>query len=173
MKNKLKTGILVAGITIVSMAAASAHVEFNPDTVPANKLQVLTINVPHDCTVTTKTLEVKLQIPSAVDTSTFKSVGVFQHGSVIKTWTESIVKIGTKSYLDIKGPATQAGPDMGPNAMDMKFKLKTPAKPGTQLKWPAVQSCTGGQTIQWIQPRPADGSDPAMSAHPLAVLNLK
>ena len=170
---KLKTASLVAGITVLGMAAANAHVEFNPDTVPANKLQVLVINVPHDCSASSKTTEVKLQIPANVDTSSFKPVGVYQRGKIVKTWTESIVKVGSKSYLDFKGPAMQVGPDMGPNAADLKFQLKTPAKAGSKLLWPAVQSCTNGQSIQWIQPRPADGSDPAMSAHPMAVLNLK
>ena len=173
MQIMLKSALLTVGVTIFGMAIANAHVEFNPDAVAANKTQVLTINVPHDCTKSSKTLEIKLQIPANVDTTTFKAIGVYQHGALLKKWTELITKSGAKSYLDIKGPAMQAGPDNGPNSANFKFQFKTPAAAGTQLKWPAVQSCTGGLLVRWIQPRPADGSDPAADATPVPVLNLK
>lgn len=160
-------------ITVLGMAVANAHVEFNPDSVSANKVQVLTINVPHDCTTASKTLEVKMQIPANVDVSTFKAIGVYQHGVLLKKWSESITKSDMKSYLNIKGPAIQTGPDSGPNAANFKFQFKTPAAIGSQLKWPTVQICTGGISVRWIQPRPADGSDPAEDATPVPVLNLK
>ncbi len=173
MKINSKSALLTVGVIIFGMSTANAHVEFNPDAVAANKTQVLTINVPHDCTKSSKTLEIKLQIPANVDIATFKSIGVYQHGALVKKWTESITKSGAKSYLDIKGPAMQAGPDNGPNAANIKFQFKTPAAAGTQLKWPALQICSTGISVRWIQPRPADGSDPAADATPVPVLNLK
>lgn len=160
-------------VSIVGSNIANAHVEFNPDFVLANKNQVLSLVVPHDCSSTSKTTEVKLQLPAGFNIKSFAAVGVYQHGKVVKNWSEKIVSSGGKSYLDIKGPGLMAGPDMGANSLTLKFKATTPSSKGAQLTFPAVQYCTGGASVSWIQPRPADGSDPAESSKPVPVLNLK
>ena len=160
-------------ITSFTMVAANAHVEFDPDLVAANKQQTLSIMVPHDCSAKTKTTEIKLQLPSNLNRKSFSAGGVFQHGKVLSSWTQKITTSGGKSYLDIKGPGVMAGPDMGKNALTIKFNFMTPAAVGTQLKFPTVQYCTGGLSVSWVQPRPADGADPAEMAKPVPVLNLK
>ena len=160
-------------VSLIAASAANAHVEFNPDSVVANKHQVLSLVVPHDCSATSKTTEIKIQLPGNFDIKTFSPVGVFQHGKALKSWTEKLVTSGGKSYVDIKGPGIMAGPDMGANAVTLKFNATTPSTKGAQLKFPAVQYCTGGGSVSWIQPRPTDGSDPAESAKPVPVLNLK
>lgn len=162
--------VLFSASTVV---AANAHVEFSPDSVAAAKNQTLGIVVPHDCSNKTKTTEIKLQLPSNLDVKSFKAGSVYQHAKAVKGWSQTITTTAGKSYLDIKGPALMAGPDMGANALSIKFGFKTPAASGTQLKFPAVQYCTGGMSVSWVQPRPADGSDPAESAKPVPVLNLK
>jgi len=160
-------------VSIVGSTIANAHIEFNPDFVLANKNQVLSLVVPHDCSANSKTTEVKLQLPAAFNIKSFAAVGVYQHGKIVKNWSEKIVSSGGKSYLDIKGPGLMAGPDMGANSLTLKFKATTPSSKGAQLAFPAVQYCTGGASVSWIQPRPADGSDPAESSKPVPVLNLK
>ena len=172
MSNIKKVALLTCLITAVGVTAASAHVEFSPDTVKANQNQILVLNVPHDCTAATQTTEVKFQLPKTINTSTFAAVGVYQHGKLLKGWQEKIVKSAGRSYLKVFGPAITTGPDGGKNAADIKFKLTPAGAKGSQLKFPAVQSCTKGVTVNWIQPRPADGSDPAESATPVPVLNL-
>ncbi len=175
MRNRRTLAVLTGAITItlLGVSIASAHVEFDPDSVSANKRQMLALSIPHDCSASSKTTEIKLQLPSNFDVKSFSSVGVFQHGKILKSWKEVIITSGGKSYLDIKGAAIKAGPDMGANALTLKFSVTTPAAKGSQLKFPAVQYCTGGLKVNWIQPRPADGSDPAESATPVPVLNLK
>lgn len=173
MNRARKVALLTCLITAVGLSAARAHVEFNPDSVQANKNQVLVLNVPHDCTASSATTEVKFQLPTTIDTSSFAPVGVFQHGKLLKGWQEKIVKSAGRSYLTVFGPAMTTGPDGGKNAAEIKFKLTPTGAKGSQLKFPAVQSCTKGLSVNWIQPRPADGSDPAESATPVPVLNLK
>ena len=172
MKRAQKVALLTCLITSVGLTAASAHVEFSPDTAKANQNQLLILNVPHDCTATTQTREVKFQLPTSINTATFTAIGVYQHGKLLKGWQEKIVKSAGRSYLRVFGPAITTGPDGGKNAADIKFKLTPAGAKGSQLKFPAVQSCTKGVTVNWIQPRPADGSDPAESATPVPVLNL-
>ena len=173
MKRKVFVVSTALVISVIGSTIANAHVEFNPDFVLANKHQVLSLVVPHDCSATSKTTEIKIQLPGNFDVKSFSPVGVFQHGKAVKSWSEKIVTSGGKSYVDIKGPGIMAGPDMGANAVTLKFNATTPSTKGAQLKFPAVQYCTGGGFVSWIQPRPADGSDPAESAKPVPVLNLK
>jgi uncharacterized protein YcnI len=170
IKKILLTTVL---ITASSTVAANAHVEFDPDHVAPGKQQTLSLVVPHDCSAKTKTTEIKLQLPSNLNRKSFSAGGVFQHGKVLSSWTQKINTSGGKSYLDIKGPGVMAGPDMGKNALTIKFNFMTPAAVGTQLKFPTVQYCTGGLSVSWVQPRPADGADPAEMAKPVPVLNLK
>jgi uncharacterized protein YcnI len=158
---------------MIGIAVADAHVEFTPDTAIANKSQVITLNVPHDCTAATKTTEVKFLLPAGLKAATIKTIGVFQHGATLTKWSLKVITSGTQSFLDAKGPALTTGPDGGKNAVDIKFKGTPTGARGSQLKLPAVQYCTNGITVSWIQPRPADGSDPAESATPVPVLNLK
>jgi uncharacterized protein YcnI len=170
MKKILLTTILITASTTV---AANAHVEFDPDQVAPSKQQSLSLVVPHDCTSKSKTTEVKIQLPKNLDTRSFIAGGVFQHGKIIKSWSQKITTLGGKSYLDIKGPGLMAGPDTGKNKLIIKFTFTTPAATGTQLRFPTVQYCTKGASVSWVQPRPVDGSDPAESAKPVPVLNVK
>jgi uncharacterized protein YcnI len=172
MRRTKRVTLLACFITLLGVASASAHVEFNPDSVKANKNQVVVLNVPHDCTATSQTTLIKFQFPAPIDTATFKAVGVFQHGKLLSAWHEKLTRSGGRDYLAVSGPAITTGPDAGKNAAQIKFKLTPTGAKGTQLKFPAVQYCTKGQSVNWIQPRPADGSDPAESATPVPVLNL-
>ena len=172
MQRVKKIATLTCFITALGVAAANAHVEFNPDTVKANVNQTLVLNVPHDCTASTKTTLVKFQFPATIDVATFKAIGVFQHGKVLTTWHEKLTRSGGRYYLAVSGPAITTGPDGGKNAAEIHFKLTPTGAKGSQLKFPAVQYCTNGKSVNWIQPRPADGSDPAESATPVPVLNL-
>lgn len=172
--NKAKAIFIgVVGFTALTMVAANAHVEFSPDSAAANKKVSLSIAVPHDCNNKTKTTEIKMQLPANLDAKTFVAGSLYQSGKIVSTWKESIIKSGGKSYLDIKGPALQAGPDMGKNAFTIKFGFTTPKAAGTQLKFPTVQYCADGSSTSWIQPRPANGSEPSEMSKPVPVLNLK
>jgi periplasmic copper chaperone A len=172
MKRSRKIALLTCFTTALGMGVASAHVEFNPDTVKANVNQVVVLSVPHDCSASTKTTLVKFQLPTSIDARTFKAVGVYQHGKLLSSWHEKLTRAGGRYYLAVSGPAITTGPDGGKNAADIKFKLTPTGAKGSQLKFPAVQYCTNGASVNWIQPRPADGSDPAESATPVPVLNL-
>jgi uncharacterized protein YcnI len=172
VKRATKVVFLACLLTGVTVATANAHVEFNPDTVKANVNQTLVLNVPHDCSSNTKTTLVKFQFPKSINTSTFRAVGIYQHGAIVKTWHEKITRASGIDYLAISGPAVTTGPDGGKNALTIKFKLTPVGAKGTQLKFPAVQYCSNGTSVNWVQPRPADGSDPAESATPVPVLNL-
>ena len=172
MRRSKKIALLACFTTITGIAAASAHVEFNPDSAKANVNQVLALDVPHDCTSATKTTLIKFQLPISIDAATFKAIGVFQHGKALSTWHEKLTRSGGRNYIAVSGPAIITGPDGGKNAADIKFKLTPAGAKGSQLKFPAVQYCTNGVSVNWIQPRPADGSDPAESATPVPVLNL-
>jgi uncharacterized protein YcnI len=168
-----KVALGSAIISVLGISAANAHVEFSPDTAIANKSQVITLNVPHDCTSATKTMEVKFLLPAGLKASLIKPIGVFQHGAQLAKWSLKVTTTGTRSFLDANGPAITTGPDGGKNSADIRFKATPNGAPGTQLKLPAVQYCTKGAVVNWVQPRPADGSDPAESATPVPVLNLK
>jgi uncharacterized protein YcnI len=169
----MRIALLTSVFTVIGVASASAHVEFNPDSATANKNQILDLRVPHDCSALTKTSGIRILIPAAVNLTSFTPGAVSQHGAILKGWHEKIVKSGSRTFLDVKGPATTSGPDGGKNAIDIKFTVTPTGKAGVQLKFPAVQYCNGGISVSWIQPRPADGSDPAESATPVPVLNLK
>jgi uncharacterized protein YcnI len=173
MKKSKAILIGVVGLTAMTTVAANAHVEFSPDSAPANKKVSLTIMVPHDCNNKTKTTEIKMQLPANLDTKSFVAGALYQSGKIVASWKQSILKSGGKNYLDIKGPALQAGPDMGKNAFTVKFGFTTPNSAGSQLKFPTVQYCADGTSTSWIQPRPANGAEPSEMSKPVPVLNLK
>ncbi len=172
-RSLVRIALLTSVFTVISVASASAHVEFNPDSAMANKNQILDLRIPHDCSALTKTTGIRILIPTAINLKSFAPGAVSQHGTILKGWHEKIIKSGSRTFLDVKGPATTSGPDGGKNAIDIKFTLTPTGKAGLELKFPAVQYCDGGISVSWIQPRPADGSDPAESATPVPVLNLK
>jgi len=168
-----KLALCSALLTAIGVSVANAHVEFTPDTAVANKNQLITLTVPHDCSAATKTIEVKVLIPNGLKVSTINPMGIFQHGSSLKNWKLTIMREGLRYFLDAKGPAITTGPDGGKNGAHIKFTAVPAGAHGSQLKLPTAQYCTKGVTVSWVQPRPADGSDPAESATPVPVLNLK
>lgn len=174
MKTKLpKVMILATVLTVASITTASAHIEFEPNVVLANAHPSISLLVPHDCSAKSKTTEVKLQLPSNVDPMFVMHVNVLQNGKLVKGWKGAVVKSGGKNYYDVKGPAIKAGPIDSKNNLIINFMLSTPKAKGKSLTFPTVQYCTNGEKVNWLQPRPIDGSDPAESATPIPTLKLK
>ena len=173
MQRLSRVVILATVITVASITVATAHIEFEPGVVLANAHPSVSLKVPHDCSATSKTTGIKMQLPSNVDPMFVMHVNVLQNGKLVKGWKGTVVKSNGKNYYDVKGPAVKAGPADSKNNLTINFMLSTPKAKGKTLTFPTVQNCTNGEKVNWLQPRPVDGSDPAESATPSPTLKLK
>ena len=167
-KKYIALSVITLILSALSIQAASAHVEFSDPTSvqKPNRHVSVQLDVPHNCTTSTKTTELDIKLPG--DYKGFMPIGVMSKGKTVKGWVIKTGVIAGSKVIIAKGPAI----DALTNNFSIYFMFTTPSKTGI-LKVPTVQRCTGGKSISWSQPRPSDGSDPAESATPVPQIEIK
>ena len=137
---------LVLGGGLVLMAVgglaqpAFAHVEPDPESVPAGSTGTITFNVEHGCEES-NTVRLEMQLADGVTDPT---------PAAIDGWTSSVAG----------GVITWTG---GPQPHDQELlvpvEMTFPNSPGDVLLFPLVQTCEQGE-VRWIDPPNPDGSEP-------------
>jgi uncharacterized protein YcnI len=123
---------LIAGCTaaLAVASAASAHVTMNPDKAPADSLSRFAVRVPTEEDV--PTVEVRIQLPAALDEVTFQPKPGWkrtQSGRVV-TWS---------------------GGEIGPGEFDeFGLSVHLPNTPGKVLIFPTTQTYANGKVVHWI-----------------------
>jgi uncharacterized protein YcnI len=160
-KYKLFATLLTGTVlSIASISSAFAHAEFDSDKVTANMHSTFNLNIPHGCGKD-NTTQVKIAIPSTL--SEVMPMSVRQNKKSVKGWSVKLSKVAGKNVVVASGPAITSSEE---KPLVISFMGTTPKKVGSVMTFPTTQYC-GKSISHWVQPRPADGSDPAEDAFPV------
>ncbi|ALE06018.1 nuclear export factor GLE1 [Arthrobacter sp. ERGS1:01] len=149
----ITTGALAAAMLAMGAAAASAHVNVDPDDPAANGYTHLTFNVPNE-SPTAKTSKLVVSLPA--DTP-FTSVSV----KPLDGWTVQVITTALPKPVTLDGTTVTKAPssvvwtadaahEIGQNEYQT-FSLsvgKLPAA-GTTITLPATQTYTDGTVVNW------------------------
>jgi uncharacterized protein YcnI len=153
-----------AAAALAAPAAAQAHLTVQPDEQPAGGFARLDVRVPNERNdASTTKVEVKFP-PGFAEAST----------EPVKGWTAKVSKrklakpIGTDEggrITDQVDTITWTGDGkqgaIGPRQFqDFGLLVALPDKPGTSLKFKALQTYTGGEIVRWIGPPGAEEPAP-------------
>ncbi|TNM70324.1 YcnI family protein [Streptomyces sp. NP160] len=155
---------LAAGLLLVPVAAASAHVHVTPDTTAAGSYALLDVRVPNESS-TASTTRVELALPTDHP---------FTYAAVqpVPGWTAQVTEEPLPAPVVVDGttltraPRTitwtaQAGGGIAPGQFQ-QFPVSVGALPaaGTTVRLPATQTYSDGTVVAWDQPVPSDGAEP-------------
>ena len=161
-----------AGVVVLALAApAGAHVTITPDTTAAGAYAVLTVSVPHGCEGS-PTRKVAIQIPEEILSVTPTRNALWQvtkeqerlaepvtdaHGNEV-TERDAVVVYTTRKPL----------PEGYRDAFELSVQL--PDAEGETLAFPAIQTCTRGETA-WTEIA-AEGQDPHALERPAPTVTI-
>jgi periplasmic copper chaperone A len=160
----LAAAALTAGLVLVPVAAASAHVHVTPDTTAAGSYALLDVRVPNESS-TASTTRVELALPTDHP---------FTYAAVqpVPGWTAQVTEEALPTPVEVDGttltraPRTitwtaQAGSGIAPGQFQ-QFPVSVGALPaaGTTVQLPATQTYSDGTVVAWDQPVGADGAEP-------------
>ncbi len=138
---RLALGGAFVVIGVVALAPpAFAHVETDPESVPAGSTVPIGFNVEHGCGES-DTIKVEMQLPDGVTDPKMAR---------IDGWTSSIAG----NVITWTG-----GPQPHDVALLLTVEMTFPNTPDTTLVFPVVQTCEEGE-IRWVDPPNPDGSEP-------------
>jgi uncharacterized protein YcnI len=147
---KLRTSLIAAATAALVVApAAAAHVEIQPDKVPADSDARLAIQVPTELEV--PTVKVKLQLP----------LGLVEVNFVPKPgWTRKVTMQKLAKPITIEGEKITervatvewSGGKIEPGEFDeFVMSAHVPNTPGEELTFPALQTYANGKVVRWIE----------------------
>ncbi|PWJ53130.1 Uncharacterized protein YcnI [Quadrisphaera granulorum] len=161
------TGALAAGLLLVPVAAASAHVHVTPDTTTAGSYALVTVRVPTESD-TASTTKVELTLPTD-HPFTYAAVQPVPGWSVQVTdapLPEPVVVEGTTLTTAPRTITwTAQGGGIAPGQFE-QFPVSLGALPaaGTTVELPATQTYSDGSVVAWDQPVPSNGAEPEYPA---------
>jgi uncharacterized protein len=140
----------VAAATLLSPAAAQAHVTLQPGEAPAGGYTRLDVRVPNerDDAATTK---IDIQFPPGFESASYEPV---------PGWKVKVAKKGGEvDRLTFSGGSIAPG-----EFQDFGLSLKMPeGKPGDTLTFKALQTYDNGEVVRWIGPEDSDDPAPAVT----------
>ena len=154
MIRKAMLATLVFAVALVALPAiAGAHVEIAADgTVKA------TLTVPNECVKSdTKSLEFNFPTTPALTTATLEPVAGWTAQADKDTATGAVTKV------------TFTGALTADKSADFPMTLGTIPAGTESVTFTALQNCTNGDVIRWVEKTPPGGAEPE---HPTPVLDL-
>lgn len=128
----LVAAMIASALLVVTAGPAGAHVEPEVTQVPAGSVATVGFTVEHGCDGAATT-DLELQVPAeAGDTTPIDKDG----------WTTSV---------DGDVIAFAGGPLPDDEQAVFELTFTAPAEVGTILTFPIIQTCEGGETLEWIQ----------------------
>jgi uncharacterized protein YcnI len=162
----IRKSLAAAGVAMVCLfvfaGIAGAHVEISPDgKLAADGTMKATLAVPNEC-VNAETKSVELNFPPTPALTTVEVAPMTGFTYANTTGANNAV-----TKLTITGTVS------GDGEKDQKeFSLTLGSIPPdtTEIKMTALQNCSDGTVIRWVQPTPPGGAEPE---HPAPVLQVK
>lgn len=160
-----------AGLLVLAAAPAAAHVTVKADTTAAGAYAVLTVSVPHGCEEA-PTTRVAIAIPESIPRVT-PTINPNWDVEKVMTALDTPVTGGhgeqiTERVSEVVYTAKTPLPDGYRDAFELSVKL--PEAAGQTLYFPAVQTCTEGETA-WVEIA-AEGQDADELEHPAPFVTL-
>jgi uncharacterized protein YcnI len=149
---KKKLALFAASVAALVLAPiAAAHVTVNPNAVAANSFARFDVRVPNELD-NASTTKVSLRLPASLQFVAFQPKPGWK-----RTVTRSGDRITAVTW-------TSAGAKIGPGEFDeFGMSARVPAKQGTVLTFPAVQTYSNGKVVRWIGPESADTPAPRVT----------
>jgi len=174
--SRWRRALTIASLTAIGVVAgagvAAAHVTVNPSEAAAGGFTKLTFRVPNE-SPTAGTIAVTVELP-ADHPFAYVSVKQVPGWTVVPTRTTLPAPV-TEGDITIKDAVTSVtwtadpGVMIGPGEF-AEFDISAGPVPDTEtLEFPATQTYSDGEVVQWNEPTPASGAEPDHPAPTLTV----
>ena len=165
-------GLATAGLALLPVATASAHVRVTPDNPTAGGFSALTFRVPNE-SATAGTVKLSVALPK-------ETPFLYVSTKPVPGWTAAATKTKLAKPVESYGTTlTEAvsevtwtadkGISIGPGEyQEFSLSVGPLPDPGTVLL-PTTQTYSDGTVVAWDQPTPASGEEPE---HPAPVFEV-
>jgi uncharacterized protein YcnI len=156
------TAITIAALALamfVGIAPAWAHVQVNAEHAVRGAETILTFEVPNESDHGAKTTKLAVTLPNVEEASTEEMPG----------WTAALDRDTAAGVVkSVTWTATPPEPGIAPDQFAL-FRISVKLPDSATASFPATQTYSDGQVVNWDQPTPAGGAEPE---HPAPVLTL-
>ncbi len=162
MRKTMAAAVLALAATLAVASAASAHVTLQPSEVPAGDFTRLDVRVPNERD-DAGTSKVEVEFPPGF---------AFVSTEPVPGWTAVIKTRKAAKPIEVEGEKMtdevdtvtwtgdgKVGIVKPGEFQDFGLSLATPATPGKNITFKALQTYTSGEVVRWIGP--PDAEDPA------------
>ncbi|OZF37914.1 nuclear export factor GLE1 [Rhodococcus sp. 14-2483-1-1] len=161
MKSSLSRALFVSGATVgallIGAGAASAHVVVSAPDAEQGGYSVLTFRVPTESD-TAATSSVKVTLPGLNSART----------QPIPGWTSTVEKDSADLAVSVTWTANP-GAEVGPGQFQQFLLSAGPLPEEETVSFPATQTYTDGEVVEWNEPMAQDGSEPELPAPTLTL----
>ncbi|MEW1933616.1 YcnI family protein [Rhodococcus sp. NPDC079359] len=161
MKSSLSRALFVSGATVgallIGAGAASAHVVVSAPDAAQGGYSVLTFRVPTESD-TASTSSVKVTLPGLNSARTQPVPG----------WTSTVEKDSADLAVSVTWTANP-GSEVGPGQFQQFLLSAGPLPEQETVSFPATQTYTDGEVVEWNEPMTEDGSEPELPAPTLTL----
>ncbi|MFI8569107.1 YcnI family protein [Rhodococcus sp. NPDC078407] len=161
MKSSLSRALFVSGTTVgallIGAGAASAHVVVSAPDAEQGGYSVLTFRVPTESD-TASTNSVKVTLPGLNSART----------QLIPGWTSTVEKDSADLAVTVTWTANP-GAEVGPGQFQQFLLSAGPLPEEDTVSFPATQTYTDGEVVNWDEPMTEDGSEPELPAPTLTL----
>lgn len=161
MKSSIPRALFVSGATVgallIGAGAASAHVVVSAPDAAQGGYSVLTFRVPTESD-TASTNSVKATLPGLNSART----------QPIPGWTSTVEKDSADLAVSVTWTANP-GAEVGPGQFQQFLLSAGPLPEQETVSFPATQTYTDGEVVQWNEPMTEDGSEPELPAPTLTL----
>lgn len=161
MKSSISRALFVSGATVgallIGAGAASAHVVVSAPDAEQGGYSVLTFRVPTESD-TAATSSVKVTLPGLNSART----------QPIPGWTSTVEKDSADLAVSVTWTANP-GAEVGPGQFQQFLLSAGPLPEEDTVSFPATQTYTDGEVVEWNEPVAQDGSEPELPAPTLTL----
>ncbi|KQU54032.1 nuclear export factor GLE1 [Rhodococcus sp. Leaf278] len=161
MKSSISRALFVSGATVgallIGAGAASAHVVVSAPDAEQGGYSVLTFRVPTESD-TASTSSVKVALPGLNSART----------QPIPGWTSTVEKDSADLAVSVTWTANP-GAEVGPGQFQQFLLSAGPLPEEETVSFPATQTYTDGEVVNWDEPMTDDGSEPELPSPTLTL----
>jgi len=149
----MKSLVLAAVFTGLTITSASAHNVFDNPFAPAGQLATAALRVMHGCDGQSTT-EITINLPDGVMRVTPRMIPGWSVSVANRPLAKPIMLHGAEVKVAPASITWKGGslPDYAYEAFE--FRMMTPNTPGVTLVFPTIQKCEGGGEWRWVEVAP-------------------
>lgn len=144
--------IVVAALAVVFPAAAAAHVTIQPGEWEAGAFAAMAVRVPNERD-DAETTSVTVQFPENVLTARFQA-HPFCERKVKREELDQPVEEITERIVSVTWTCDPPIATDGFDEFGMSFQIPEDLQPGDELLFPATQTYSSGEVVNWVDPDP-------------------